>query len=99
MINLLGLLSPLWDFYERLDEGVLLLDHHAQPQYLNSTARRLLNLQNNSGDLPSSRLVTNPAIDSAEFLMQLKDGHKKISGSASLINDAGRDTITTFNCF
>src|SRR5881398_3199870 len=99
MTNLLGLLSPLWDFYERLDDGVMLLDEQSKPKYLNSVAKRLLNQETELSDSLSGNFITEPALDSPEFTAPVKEGKRKISGSSYLQNSTGGKTKTRYNCF
>jgi DNA-binding CsgD family transcriptional regulator len=100
MKNLFGLLSPLWDFYARLPEGVLLLDHQHKLQYFNHTANRILNLDGLTyGTGIGKKIITTPDLETPDFMQNLKAGQRKCSGIALLDNGNGYQKESHYQCY
>jgi DNA-binding CsgD family transcriptional regulator/PAS domain-containing protein len=79
-----GLIGPLQNFYDYLNEGILLLNQNHETLYCNPSAKKILCLRNNN--IPSratDHLIMEPPLDSVAFITELIQ-KKKIHQSVQL---------------
>lgn len=100
MSQLLGRFNPLWDFYNQLLDGVILLDEQDILVDCNHSANRLLDLVSLKGKQGlGSRFIASPSIDGHTSHHQLIDGKKKLNGNVKLSNGDGWHKESSYQCF